>query len=212
MSKIEERKNKTKSKSNKNKRRYSSTKRDSSNELNFFDYLYQDKDDEYKLISQKEKEREKKLKEYINPAKLIEQLKKEHEDTKILLQKLTSHKKTNRDFVQEMEKEKEIKKRHEGRKNFLFQKKLEKEIYKQNIIYDEKNIKRANKMNKKINSKVFQYFNDKENELDFVKKLNLLKDVYNDDLENVEQDIYKNRTKKKTRRRKKKSFKKNGKR
>ena len=48
-------------------------------------------------------------------------------------------------------------------------------------------------MNKKINSKVFQYFNDKENELDFVKKLNLLKDVYNDDLENVEQDIYKNR-------------------
>jgi len=193
MSKIEERKNKTKSKNDKNKKRYSSTKRDSSNELNFFDYLYQDKDDEYKLISQKEKEREKKLKEYINPAKLIEQLKKEHEDTKILLQKLTSHKKTNRDFVQEMEKEKEIKKRHEGRKNFLSQKKLEKEIYKQNIIYDEKNIKRANKMNKKINSKVFQYFNDKENELDFVKKLNLLKDVYNDDLENVEQDIYKNR-------------------
>ena len=193
MSKIEERKNKTKPKKYKNKKSYSSSKRDSSGDLNFLNYLYQDENDEYKLISQKEKEKKLK-KEYINPEQLIEQLKKEQEDTKILLKKLTSHKKTNRDFVKEMEKEKEIKKRHEGRKNWLSQKKLEKEIYKQNIIYDEKNMERAKKMNKNINSKVFQYFNDKENELDFVKKLNLLKDVYDDDLENVEQDIYKNRS------------------
>jgi hypothetical protein len=75
MSKIEERKNKTESKKKKNKKRYSSTKRDSPNELNFFDYLYQDENEEYKLISQKEKEKKLK-KEYINPERLIEQLKK----------------------------------------------------------------------------------------------------------------------------------------
>jgi unconventional prefoldin RPB5 interactor 1 len=194
MSKIEKgkiktkTKSKTKQKNTKIKNRPKSTRKDSEYEFNFFNFLYQDENAEYKPLLKKEET----SKDYINPKQLIEQLKKEQEDTRILLKKLTSHKKVNKDFVKEWEKEKAVKQRYNNRRNFLSQKKQEKEIYKQNIIIDEKNMKRANKMRKKINDQVFQYFNDKENELNFVKKLNLLKDVYDDNLENIEQDIYKN--------------------
>ena len=194
MSKIEKgkiktkTKSKTKQKNTKIKNRPKSTRKDSEYEFNFFDFLYKDENAEYKPLIKKEET----SKDYINPKQLIEQLKKEQEDTRILLKKLTSHKKVNKDFVKEWEKEKAVKQRYNNRRNFLSQKKQEKEIYKQNIIIDEKNMKRANKMSKKINAQVFQYFNDKENELNFVKKLNLLKDVYDDNLENIEQDIYKN--------------------
>ena len=191
MKKIEEQKNKIKS-NTKNvikKPKTKTKKNESTKDFNFFDFLYQDEDAEYKI---KTKEDEK-AKEYINPVKLIEQLKKEEEDTKILLKKLTGHKKVNRDFVKEMEKEKTVKQRYNTKKNLMIQKKNELKKLNQKIIKDQKNIKRANKLDKKINSQVFQYFNDKVNNLDFNKKLNLLEDVYFENIDNVNCDIYKNR-------------------
>jgi len=67
---------------------------------------------------------QKEKKEEINPVKLLEQLKKEEEDTKILLNKLYCRKKTNRDFVKEAEKEKNIKQRYETKKKFNAKKNL----------------------------------------------------------------------------------------
>ena len=121
MKKIEEQKNKIKSnKKNVIKKSKTKTKKnESTKDFNFFDFLYQEEDAEYKI---KTKEDEK-AKEYINPVKLIEQLKKEEEDTKILLKKLTGHKKVNRDFVKEMEKEKTLKQSYNTKKNLMIQKK-----------------------------------------------------------------------------------------
>ena len=191
MKKIEEQKNKIKpNKKNVSKKSKTKTKKnESTNDFNFFDFLYQDEDAEYKI---KTKEDEK-VKEYINPKLLIEQLKKEEEeDTKILLKKLNSHKKVNKDFVKEMEKENTVKQRYNTKKNLMIQKKNDLKILNQKIIKDEKNIKRANKLDKKINSKVFQYFNDKDNNLDFNKKLNLQDNIYFENIDNVNCDIYKN--------------------
>ena len=63
---------------------------------------------------------------------------------------------------------------------------------KKKVIKDEKNIRRTNKMDKKINTQVFQYFNDKENNLDFNKKLNLIEDDYKENIYKVDHDLFKN--------------------
>ena len=182
-----ETKNKPKSVNKKVRKPSSVKKQESSYEYNFFDYLYEDKETE----NNKKSKKDENSKEYINPQLVIERLKKEQEDTKILLKKLSSHKKVNKDFVKEMEKEKAIKKRYNTRKNLIKNRNNEMHKMKQNIIRDEKNIKRANKMYKKINEKVFEYFNDKINNLDFNAKLNLKFEEYNDNIDNLDCDIYK---------------------
>ena len=144
MIETEQKKGKNKPQSvNKKVRKPSSVKKqESSYEYNFFDYLYEDKETE----NNKKSKKDENSKEYINPQLVIERLKKEQEDTKILLKKLSSHKKVNKDFVKEMEKEKAIKKRYNTRKNLIKNRNDDMHKMKQNIMRDEKNIKRTNKM------------------------------------------------------------------
>ena len=190
MSKIEELKTKPKSGKQKKLKQPTENKNKTSDDFNFFKFLYQKEEDEYKI---KPKEEEN-TKEYINPSLLIKQLKREEEDTKILLKKLKERKKVNKDFVKEMEKEKTVKKRYNTKKNLVDKKKNELKELNQKILRDEKNIKRTNKMDKKINFQTFEYFNNKENNLNFNKKLNLEIANYNENIENVDCDIYKNRS------------------
>ena len=163
------------------------SKEEKTDDINLFYFLYQDENEENKMKTQKEK------KEEINPVKLLEQLKKEEEDTKILLNKLYCRKKTNKDFVKEAEKEKNIKQRYETKKNLMRKKTYDNRILTNKILKDPKNIKRINKLDNKINNQIFQYFNDKRNNLDFITKLNLQYDEYRDDINNVDTNIMKNR-------------------
>ena len=215
MKKKEDQKNNKNSNSqNKKNKKNIPEKNESSKEFNFFSYFYQNENEEYKLKSKEDKSTE----EYINPKLLIEQLKKEEKDTKILLMQLKEKKLGTKTIINELKelkkneienKDKEnkenknkeekqpdqediIKERYDTKKKIKENKILLAKEMKKNVIKDEKNIKRTNKMDKKINTQVFQYFNDKENNLDFNKKLNLIEDDYKENIDRVDHDLFRN--------------------
>ena len=183
MKKIEEQnqKNKKNSSNKKVNKQKISKKNEPSKEFDFFLFL-----------NQQEEKKEKNNEEYINPKLLIEQLKKEEEDTKILLNKLKGCSEKHKKFIKQKEKNENSKERHDIRKEIRDKKNLMAKELKKEIIKDENNIQRGNKMAQKINSQVFQYFNDKENNLDFNKKLILFEDNYKENINKVDFDIYKN--------------------
>ena len=191
MDKIKKQKSFRNSKNKYKSKNYSMKKQEKLNEVeyNIFQLLY--KDDEYYKNKSKEQENSK---DYINPELLIKQLKKEEEDAKIFLKILNDKKQVNEDFVKKKEKYDTVEKRNEEKKNLMDKKKDEINKLKQKVINNKENIKRTNKMDKKINNQVFEYFNDKQNDLDFLKKLNLQEEAYRDDINNVDPDIFQNKS------------------
>ena len=125
---------------------------------------------------------------HIDADKLIKKLKNEQEDTKILLNKLHGRRHKNRDFMKEMEQEKLIRERYNTKKNLMQKKKNEEYKRMVKIIKDPINIKRTNKIEKKLNNNIEEYKKDKMNNLDFNKKLNLQYTIYADSINNVDNE------------------------
>ena len=129
----------------------------------------------------KEKEKNK----FIDPDLLIQQLKEESEDNKILLHQLNKRKKSNRDYIKELEQEKLIKERYLTKKNLMEKKKNDEYIRMVKVIENPINIKRTNKIEKKLNHNLKEYNDDKKNNN---LKLNLHYNLYFDNIKNIDND------------------------
>ncbi len=175
MKKLEKKdKNKIKDKNNENKKNSSIIE----DNYNFFNYDKTNKKENDKVI---------------NADVLIKELKKEEEDTKILLCQLNQRKQKNRDFIKEMEKEKIIKERYNTKKN-LMEKKREDEYNRMvKVIENPKNIKRANKIEKKLNNGLEEY----KNKNDTINDLYLKNYIYIDNIKNVDNNKLKKEAEKK---------------
>ena len=187
-----EEKNKNKSlnnpkKSNSHKKRLSPKKiykkeelnQNDSNNYNFFNF------DENNNINKNEQEK------VIDANILLQKLKEEEEDTKIMLYKLNGRKKKNRDFVKEMEQEKKIRERYNTKKNLMEKKKADEYNRMVQVIKSPINIKRTNKIEKKLNNNLEKHKNDKMNNIDFKKQLNLQLSSYEDNIRNVDNGKFK---------------------
>ena len=145
------------------------------------------KDSLKKLNNLEEINKEYEKNKFIDADLLTQQLKEEAEDNKILLHQLNGRKKINRDYIKELEQEKLIKERY-NTKNKLMEKKRNDEYMRMvNVIKNPINIKRTNKIEKKLNNNLREYNNDKKNNL----KLNLNYKIYFDSIKNLDNDKFK---------------------
>ena len=87
-----------------------------------------------------------------------------------------------------MEQEKTIKERYNTKKNLMEKKKKEEYDRMVKVIKDPVNIKRTNKIDKKLTKNIEEYKNDKKNNLNFNRKLSLQYNIYIDNLKDVDND------------------------